>query len=206
MIGLLIGTACLVGLIKCARYGRCGRGCGGYGGHGRCGGSSHGGCGGGRCGGHEGWGGYEGWHDDHQNFGGPGFGGPERWMLRGLFQRLQTSPGQEKVILEAVETLKAQRATVKDVFRETRADAAKGFRAEGFDEALMGAAFARQDEAITAVRKAAMDAFAKVHAALDERQRRELADIIERGPAGWGHGGHRGWNPQWRGEGGPYRY
>ncbi len=207
MIGCLIGAACVAGLVRMACHRSCGgcRGaCGGYGGGSACCGESA--CGGssGRSGRWASWGhrghcaqGGPGGHGGHGGWSGEGFGGmggPGRWMLRGLFQRLQTTPGQERVILEAVETLKAQRATVKEVFRATRADAANGFRAEGFDEALMGAAFARQDDAITAVRKAAMDAFAKVHAALDERQRRDLADIIEQGPAGWAQGGHTGHN------------
>ncbi|HEX7664268.1 MAG TPA: hypothetical protein VF407_07160, partial [Polyangiaceae bacterium] len=55
---------------------------------------------------------------------------------------------------------------------------------------------------VESMRKAAIDAFAKVHEALDERQRGLLGDFIEHGPRfrdfagrrGGGFGGH------------PYRY
>jgi hypothetical protein len=61
MIGFIIGTACLIGLIKVLRHGR--GGCG-YGG--RCG---RGGCGGGWGGryGHEGRGGWGGGRGDHRD-------------------------------------------------------------------------------------------------------------------------------------------
>lgn len=74
MIGFLIGTACLIGLIaqlKRARYGY--GGCGGYGGHGY---GHGGGWGGGGCGG--GWH-HKRWHHHHHGGDcGGGFGGPHR--------------------------------------------------------------------------------------------------------------------------------
>src|SRR5690242_15134806 len=92
MLGFLIGTVCLVALVKVVRHGRCGgwryaHGCG-------YGGGYDSGCGGwhdrGHGHGHGRWGG--GW--SRGGFG-PGF------MLRGLFARLETTPGQEKVIRDA---------------------------------------------------------------------------------------------------------
>jgi hypothetical protein len=42
--------------------------------------------------------------------------------------------------------------------------------------------FARHDTTLETLRKAGMGALAKVHDALDERQRARLADMIESGP------------------------
>lgn len=183
MLGFIVGTACLIGLISTLRHGHYGHG--GYGcGGGRCG---HGRCcggrfGGGRCGSHEHGGGR--WDD----------GSALRFMLRPLFERLATTPGQERVILEAAEALRARAAATKDALRATAGDAAKAFRGERFDEGVMGESFAKQDEALEATQKAVFEALQKVHDALDERQRRDFADYIERftGAAGrWGQGPYR---------------
>jgi hypothetical protein len=179
MLGFIIGTACLIGLIRTIRHGRCGRG--GYGHGGRCGG--------GRCGderGHGPWG--------HRGGGRRDDGSALRFMLRPLFERLETTPGQERVILDAAEALRARVAASKDALRSTASDAAKAFRGERFDEGVMGESFAKQDEALEATQKAVFEALQKVHDALDERQRRDFADHIERftGAAGrWGQGPYR---------------
>ena len=108
--------------------------------------------------------------------------------MRALFERLETTPGQEKVIQEAVEELQTAARTFKGELRGTRADVARVFRGPAFDEALFGDVFARHDTAIETIRKAAVGAFAKVHDALDEQQRRKLGDLIESGP---------GFGPRW---------
>lgn len=199
MLGFIVGTACLIGLIKVLRRGGCH---GGYG-YGRLGGGCHGGgChgGGGRWGG-GGWGGGWGHHGGPNHFGaqspwgGGGGGDGARWMLRSLFERLQTTPGQERVILEAVDTLRKQGTDGREALRQTASDAARAFRGERFDEAVMGDAFARQDASLETMQKALFDALQKVHDALDERQRRELADMMERGVGFFG-----------RFNQGPYRY
>jgi hypothetical protein len=180
MLGFLIGTACLFGLIRTLRWGRsCGHGWGRHG-----------------------WGGYGGWREDDD--GQRGFGGPpwarrggrrgRNFALRGLFERLETTPGQEKVIVEAADELEEAVAKLKGEMRGTRSDVARLFRGPAFDEALLGDVFARHDSAIEALRKSAVGAFAKVHEALDEGQRQRVADFIESGP------GFRR-----RHSGGPYR-
>lgn len=149
MFGILIGTACLFGLVKVLRHGRFG---------------------------HHGFG-------RHRfGFGRGGFG--PRMMLRGLFERLDTTPGQEKVIAGAIADLRAQAADAKSGLVGARRDVAEALRQESFDETLLGGALSRMDDAVDTMRKSALDAFGKVHSALDERQRRILADLIETGPRG----------------------
>ncbi len=187
MLGFIVGTACLIGLIRTLRHGHCGHGGYGYGGgYGGCGGGR---CGGGRCGGGGRWAGRE-----HGGGGRWDDGSALRFMLRPLFERLATTPGQERVILEAAEALRARATATKDALRSTAGDAAKAFRGERFDEGVMGESFAKQDEALEATQKAVFEALQKVHDALDEQQRRDFADYIERftGASGrWGRGPYR---------------
>ena len=208
MFGILFGTACLIGLISVIRRGRFhahggyghwggGGGWGGHGGHGWHGGGGHGRWGRG------GWGG-----------GGGGFG--PRMVMRGIFQRLDTTPGQEKVIQQAFEEVREATQKARGEFKATRGDVAKAFRAESFDAVAMGDLFGRHDSVLDDVRKAVVGSLSKVHDALDERQRGILAEMVENGGffGSFGRGGHdrggdegsedRGWGgPPWaRGRGG----
>lgn len=190
MIGFLIGTLCLLGLAKTVRRARYG-----YYAHG---------CGPAACGPAMGpWGHH---HDPYRNPWGGGhhrgpwgrhghFGAHEAapqpdgsygW-LRGLFERLATTPGQERVIVEAVSTLRAQGAGIRGAAESTAGAASKAFRAESFDVEVLGDSFAKQSMAVEAGQKAVVEALHKVHEALDERQRRVLADMLDRGLDLFGH-------------------
>src|SRR4051795_13388010 len=59
--------------------------------------------------------------------------GPRRWMLRRLFQRLDTTPGQEKVISEAFDELQEKFRGVREEMLKGRGVYAKPPRAEAFD-------------------------------------------------------------------------
>lgn len=183
MCGFIFGTLCLIALIKLAR---------------------HGGCHGGHCGGgwrHRRWGYGGGCHGGPEHYGpGPfGFGG-HRWMLRALFERLDTTPGQEKVIVAAVEESREAMRDAWKTVRESRADLARSLRAETFDEEAVRAARARHEEAMQKAHEVFAASLRKVHEALDSKQRGILADIIEQGPFGY----RSGWSGGF-GQGGPYR-
>ncbi|MCP3057750.1 periplasmic heavy metal sensor [Myxococcus sp. K38C18041901] len=136
---------------------------------------------------------------------GPRRGGRFGWRmrLRWLFERLETSPGQEKVIVQATEELTEAFDKLRDEVRPSRAAMGAALRGEHFDGAALRELFARHDVAVENARKTLQGALSQVHEALDPRQRRELADLLEHG---WGHGygggpgwhgrrcgGHRGW-------------
>lgn len=160
MFGFIVGAACLAGLIHMMRRRRC-YGRGGWGHH-------HSG----------GWG--RGWDDDY----GRGSGTP--FWLRGLFSRLDTTPGQEKVIREVVDELRTEASGFRGEVRRARGDLADALRSDTVDETALGEAFARHDDALTRVRKGVVGGLAKLHEALDERQRRILADFLESRGGGWG--------------------
>ncbi len=170
MFGFVIGIACLWGLIRVVR------------GRGSCGG-------GGRWSRRGRFGGFddEGWGD---RWG----GSPRRgFWLRPLFERLDTSPGQEREIQHAVEEVIDAARALKDDVRGSRREVAEALRGDDFNEELMASLLSRHDERIDALRRSAVGSLARVHATLEPDQRKQLARWLERGPGFGGpyRGAHR---------------
>jgi uncharacterized membrane protein len=156
MFGFVVGSVCLIALFKLHHMRRMAW-AHGHGFHG----SHHGH--------HHGWG----------RFGGRGsWAGPRRGLYH-LLEALDATPAQEKVIMAAVEEVRAAAGELRGEFRQSRVDLAQAFRAASFDAEVMGNAFARHDEQLETLRKAVTGALAKVHDALDERQRARLAEWLD---------------------------
>ncbi|MDY7230496.1 periplasmic heavy metal sensor [Hyalangium rubrum] len=136
------------------------------------------------------------WRHRHHGRGGG------RWGMRGnmrwLFERLDTSPGQEKVFVKAADELTEAFAKLKDELGPSRTAIAQALRGEQFDSSSMREVNARHDALIENLRETLRTSMSQIHEALDPRQRRELADLIEHG---WGYGyrGHGGGCGGWRG-------
>jgi uncharacterized membrane protein YccC len=118
-----------------------------------------------------------------------GRGWGPRAMLRGLFERLGTSTAQEKVITAAAEDIYASTEPLRDELRATRRDIAAALRGPAIDEIALGELFSRHDDVLRETRKRAVGALARVHDALDDKQRAVLADVLERGSRRDFHGG-----------------
>jgi len=103
--------------------------------------------------------------------------GPLRW----LFERMDTSPGQEKVIVEAADALRGTMRGWHDDAERMRSDVARSIRGETFDPAALEEAFARAEARMSGVRETLRGQAARVHEALDSRQRAELADLLASG-------------------------
>jgi uncharacterized membrane protein len=137
-------------------------------------------------------------------------GGPGRWSWRGrmrhVFERLDTSPGQEKILVQAAEDVSQAAEKLRDVWSDTRSAWAQSLRGEAFDGATLREQDAKQDALLDELRKTIHASLAKVHEALDPRQRLELAHLLERG---WGSSHHPrahafragrcGWRGAWAG-------
>ena len=104
-----------------------------------------------------------------------------------MFRRLDTSPGQEKVIRNAIEELRALSRDYKTRARGTRADLAQLIR-RGAPAAEVNTWLSERLGEINQVTPAAAEALGKVHDVLDDRQRETLANLVERGRGFWGHG------------------
>ena len=134
-------------------------------------------------------------HEGHHCAGGQrgsGFRfGRGRFVLNRLLDRLDTTPGQEKVIREAVDTVLEDVHDARGELQATRADVAQAIRGETLDRGAIDGVFERHDRVIERVRQNALDSFGKVHETLDERQRKILAELIEAGPFARGFGRFR---------------
>lgn len=130
--------------------------------------------------------------------GGHGFrgGGPRRWMLRRLFERLDTTPGQEKVILEATERLEQNGRAAREAFFGGRAEFARAMQGEHFDTEAVNVAFEKQQASVDAFKKAVLESMQKIHEALTPEQRRVAGELLQYGPRmlhGGGCGGGGGY-------------
>ena len=117
--------------------------------------------------------------------------------MRQLFWRLETTPGQERVMLQAFEEVRQVMRDKRSELHASREDVAKIISGATFDESAVGNMFSRHDEALRAVRLAVTGALAKVHEALTPEQRQRLAEILQRLPGFAQH--HQGHDH------GPYR-
>lgn len=146
MFGFLVGTVCLIALVKVVR-------------------------GGGRWGHHA--------------------GGRRRWAMRYVFEKLGTTPGQEKVIEEVADELERKGRAMREELNKLRADLARSMRGEAFDTAQAREAMDRQQTLIDELRSAAIAGMQKIHEALDPEQRKRVGDLLEFGPSRFGGGcGH----------------
>ena len=139
--------------------------------------------------------GYGRWGGGHGRHGG-GWG--PKWMLRSLFERLETTPGQEKVILSEFEAVRAELSKLREEAGKARADIANALRGEHVSQEILTAMYARQDQILESIRRTLSGAIGKVHEALEPGQRKILGDLIERGGyamGGYGRGscGGGGW-------------
>ncbi len=110
--------------------------------------------------------------------------GTER-VVEWLATRIEASPEQYRVMRDEVEKFRDKTGDLRRELRLSRDDISSAMRGDSFDAEVMGESFGRQDDRIREIREALVEALARVHDVLDERQRRRLAEMMESmGPAG----------------------
>src|SRR5262249_14657196 len=107
-----------------------------------------------------------------------------------LFSRIDASPAQERAIIAEIEKLQDRMRGAKAGVHEARADLAAALRGPVLDDAALGAALGRVDSATGAARPALVAALRGVAGVLDDRQRGQLADLLDGGDRWW-----RGFGP-----------
>jgi len=133
------------------------------------------------CGGYaHGYHGHYGWH-----------GGGGRWPLYAVLRRIDASPAQERAIIAEVDALKSKLHNAKGSMKDARGDLAAAVRGPVLDDAALGAVLGRVDGATADARGAVVDALRNIHGLLDDKQREQLATLLD-----------NGW---WRRGGSPYR-
>ena len=168
MFGLFFGTLCLLALIATLRRRRFAHFAfaHGYGyGHGPFGWRGHG-------------------HGHGDGYGG-GYGpGRAHRARRFLFEVLDTTPGQEKVIKQAADNVLDAMDGAGDELQAARKDLAAAIGGDVLDEAALRAAL---DRALAVAQKATTEltqVLPAVHGALDGQQRKRLAELIAEGRRG----------------------
>ena len=141
-----------------------------------------------RCHGYHGHGWYGPYgHGHHGPFGGHGrrsFRG--RMMMHAVFSRIDASPAQERAIVAEVEKLQERVHAAKAGVKDARGDLAAALRGPVLDDAALGAVLGRVDGSIGEARSAVIDALRGIHGLLDDRQRAQVADLLDHGPGmGW---------------------
>ena len=129
----------------------------------------------------------------HGPFGDGDFGRPRRrarWMLHALFRKLDATPAQERAIVAETDKLSERVHAAKASIHDARGDLAAALRGPVLDDAALGAVLGRIDAALGEVRAAMIDALRGVHGLLDDRQRGQVADLLER--RGWRRGSAQG--------------
>jgi len=106
-------------------------------------------------------------------------------LLQSLLRRLDASPDQERAIVAEVERLGERARAAGAGLDEARSDLAAAVRGRAVDDAALGAVIGRVDMAVGEVRAAAIDALRGVHGVLDDRQRTELAAVVEQRDRWW---------------------
>lgn len=165
MIGLIVGTVCLVLLIaQVTRHRR-------------------------------GWYGHYAFHPGAAWYGhgrhrhrhrGPGFYGPgsRRAVLYDVLARLDTTPGQDRVILDAVDNAGAQLREVREPLFELRRDLGAALSADAFERSQIEALFTRAEGRLRDARGGLVDALERVHGALEPEQRKRLGKLVGQGGGG----------------------
>lgn len=117
-----------------------------------------------------------------------GRAGVRRHFLRGVFTRLEATPAQERVILEAAEALEGAVAQQAEAARAWRGALAQAFDGAKFDRAGIDSFFAEQEKALAELRSTVAGKLATVHESLEPDQRGAAARMI-RNFGAW----HRHW-------------
>jgi Spy/CpxP family protein refolding chaperone len=121
------------------------------------------------------------WHGYGPRFGGHhGYRrGWRRHGLRHVLQRLDTTPGQEKAILGAIDDLRARAEAARDGIDETQSNVAAALREETLDEHAFAGLFDGHLAQIDSLRDDVARAVSTIHEALTPKQRARLADLVE---------------------------
>jgi len=111
--------------------------------------------------------------------------------MRHVFRRLDTSPGQEKVIRNALDEMRGVSSELKQQMRSARPELAELVRRGNVTPHELDAWIKARVAEVNQASPTAVEALSKIHEVLDDRQRSTLANWIERGRGAHGCGHYR---------------
>jgi Spy/CpxP family protein refolding chaperone len=104
-----------------------------------------------------------------------------RWMFRGLFARLGTSPSQEQVLVDDATALREVMAALRSDWEGARGELAELIATADLDAGRVDAVLAAREARFAELRHRAAEAVARFHAVLDADQRRALSRLVREG-------------------------
>lgn len=116
-----------------------------------------------------------------------------RSLHRWLLHKLDASPGQERILRNAFDSIRTSAIDFVEGGKASRRELAELFREPNFDSNRVNDWFVAREHEFMKVRESAVSALAEAHEVLDDRQRETLAKLIERGAyfRGCHHGPYR---------------
>lgn len=109
-----------------------------------------------------------------------------RGALRGLFARLDTTPGQEKAIVSLLEQARGIVRDKRADLRASRRELAAVFGSEVLDRDALEHGFDEPRRVLDALQRDLVTLVAGLHEVLDDRQRRMVGELIADGTLGRG--------------------
>lgn len=129
-----------------------------------------------------------GWHGPWGGGGHYGHG-RKRWMMHAALSRIDATPAQERFIVAELEKVQHRVKGAKHNLGDARGDLAAAMRGPVLDDAALGAVLGRVDAATNEARGALVDGLRNIHGVLDDTQRAQVADMLDRGGGGWWRSG-----------------
>lgn len=102
-------------------------------------------------------------------------------FLYAAFERLDTTPGQEKAIVAALDELRDSAKGIKSRVASSRGEIAEALRQDRFEPERVEQAVSRHGEELNQLATVSATTLAKIHEALDSEQRKRLARWLESG-------------------------
>lgn len=116
---------------------------------------------------------------------GRGYGGRfhrGRHFLHAAFERLDTTPGQEKAIVAALDEFRDSARAARGKVLASRGEVAAALREDEFQADRVRAVLSRSSEELVGLGDQGSETLGKIHEALDPEQRKRLARWVESGP------------------------
>ena len=114
--------------------------------------------------------------------------GARSW-LRSVFERMGTTPSQERVIMHALDELRSNRSALVEEATTTRSDLGSAISSGLVDDTTLEETFARHDRLLARLRVSFVEALKQINEVLDDGQRKQLADALRNRGSGWFGGG-----------------
>ena len=104
-----------------------------------------------------------------------------RNLLRALFARLDTTPGQEKAIVALLDAARERARGSRGELREVRREVAAVLGSDVLDRDALEAALVRPRQLANALQQELVTLLTAVHEQLDDKQRRVLGELLADG-------------------------